>query len=377
MEEKFDVLIVGDDAGLASHLQDILEAQGYGTAAASDGKTALTLFETEAFDLVLVDMRLPDMPGLDLIHNLTKLRPEVRYVITTGYSSLDGAIQAVERKNTVGYLTKPLNVDHLLALVGQVLERNRAEAASEELALLREVDRLRSQLLGNVSHELRTPLTAIKGFASTLLRTDVRWSEEEQRDYLQTIDRETDRLSRLISDLLDMSRIESGGLKLVVLTLHVSEILDSTRSELAELTGRHQLRVRVACGLPPVLADQARVGQVLANLVENAARHSPEDSEITIEAQPAEDQVYISVADRGEGIPAELRDRVFDRFYQAESIVAGRKSGTGLGLSICRGIAEAHGGRIWVESELGEGAKFTFSLPVSKGEEEFAQDSGY
>ena len=255
-------------------------------------------------------------------------------------------------------------------LLRNITERKQAEEKARELQALRELDRLRSGLLANVSHELRTPLTSIKGFATTLLRSDVKWSEEEQRDFLQSIDQETERLTRLISDLLDMSRIEAEGLKLEKHNYQISEILDSASSTLASLTEHHQLQVIVPPGLPSVFVDQMRIGQVLTNLVGNATKYSSEGSPITIEAQLAGDQINVSVTDKGEGISAKFLDRVFDRFYQAESIVAGRKSGTGLGLSICRGIVEAHGGRIWVESKPGEGSKFSFSLPVGKGEEE-------
>ena len=152
----------------------------------------------------------------------------------------------------------------------------------------------------------------------------------------------------------------------------ISEILDSVSSRLASLTEHHQLQVLIPSGLPSVFVDQMRIGQVLTNLVENATKYSSEGSPITIEAQLTGDQINVSVTDRGQGIAPELLGRVFDRFYQAESIVTGRKSGTGLGLSICRGILEAHGGKIWVESEVGKGSKFSFSLPVGKGEEEVA-----
>ena len=249
-----------------------------------------------------------------------------------------------------------------------ITERKWAEKKAREVEALKELDRLRSGLLANVSHELRTPLTSIKGFATTLLRSDVSWSEEEQRDFLQSIDQETERLIRLISDLLDMSRIEAGGLKLEKRNYQISEILDSVSTRLASLAEHHQLQVIVPSRLPSVFVDQMRIGQVLTNLVENATKYSGEGSEITIEAHLTGDQINVSVADRGQGIASELLDRVFDRFYQAESIVTGRKSGTGLGLSICRGIIESHSGKIWVESKLGEGSKFSFSLPVGKGE---------
>ena len=249
-----------------------------------------------------------------------------------------------------------------------ITERKWAEKKAREVEALKELDRLRSGLLANVSHELRTPLTSIKGFATTLLRSDVSWSEEEQRDFLQSIDQETERLIRLISDLLDMSRIEAGGLKLEKRNYQISEILDSVSTRLASLAEHHQLQVIVPSRLPSVFVDQMRIGQVLTNLVENATKYSGEGSEITIEAHLTGDQINVSVADQGQGIASELLDRVFDRFYQAESIVTGLKSGTGLGLSICRGIIESHSGKIWVESKLGEGSKFSFSLPVGKEE---------
>jgi len=258
------------------------------------------------------------------------------------------------------------------SIIRDITERKEVEEKAREVETLRRIDRLRSGLLANVSHELRTPLASIKGFASTLLRTDVKWSEEEQKDFLQTIDHETNRLTRLINDLLDMSRIEGGGIKLDKRDYQIAEVLDSIGEHLSSLTERHRLEVIVPPELPPVFVDEMRIGQVLTNLVENAVKFSAEGTLITIEAQSADDRVNVIVSDEGVGIPIEFQDKLFDRFYQAESIVAGKKSGTGLGLSICRGIIEAHGGRIWVASQPGEGSKFGFTLPVGKGEGEIA-----
>jgi len=249
-----------------------------------------------------------------------------------------------------------------------ITERKQAEAKAREMEALKEVDRLRAGLLANVSHELRTPLTSILGFTSTLLRTDTRWSEEEQRDFLQTVQQESRRLARLVDDLLDMSRLESGTYRLSKASHDISQMLEQASSRLASLMEHHRLEVKVPEGLPLVFIDEDGIWQVLGNLVGNAAKFSPPGSRITIAAQPSGEEVIVSVIDRGQGIPAALLDKVFDRFYQAESIVSGRKKGTGLGLSISKGIIEAHGGRIWAESQVGEGSRFSFSLPVSKGE---------
>jgi len=277
------------------------------------------------------------------------------------------------RGATISYGGKPANQ----VVFSDLTERIEAEKKARELQLLKEVDNLRHQLLSNVSHELRTPLTSIKGFVSTLLRPDAKWSEEEQRDFLETINQEADRLTLLINDLLDMSRIDAGALKLDKDYYHISEILESIGIRLAILTQYHRLDIKVPPELPRVFVDKMRIGQVLTNMVDNATKYSSGGSEITIEARLDKNEIIVSVADKGQGIPAELLDKVFDRFYQAENIVTGRKRGTGLGLSICRGIVQAHNGRLWVESKLGEGSKFSFSLPVTKGEGQVAQDSSH
>ena len=266
-----------------------------------------------------------------------------------------------------------LNPDGSLSIIEvlrDVTDRKRMEdeiiQTKAKIESLRHSEQFKTELLSTVSHELRTPLTVIKGFATTLLRPHVRWSEKEQRDFLHNIDQETDRLTHLISNLLDMSRLEAGAISLEKDSYQVSEILASVRNRLDAITEHHKLRVEIPAGLPPVFADKTRIGQVLTNLIENAAKYSKKGSQITVGAEPSDNIVVINVTDRGEGIPYELLDKVFERFYQREAVVAGRRDGIGLGLSISQAIVEAHGGKIWVESKVEKGSKFSFSLPVSK-----------
>ena len=219
---------------------------------------------------------------------------------------------------------------------------------------------LATELLANVSHELRTPLSAIKGFASALLQPDVNFDQQTLHEFLQTIDAEADRLNRLIEDLLVMSRLDTGVLEVRKERRSLTEVIESIKDKLCNLTTRHRFQVLVPGNLPPVAVDD-RIGEVLTNLVENAVRYSAEGTQITLEAGLNGKGVIISVSDEGIGIPPELREKVFERFYQ----VVGHTPGTGLGLSICRGIVEAHQGKIWVESEPGKGARFSFSLPTN------------
>jgi signal transduction histidine kinase len=266
-----------------------------------------------------------------------------------------------------------LNPDGSLSIIEvlrDVTERKRMEEeiirSRAKIESLRHSEQFKTELLSTVSHELRTPLTAIKGFATTLLRPHVKLPKEEQRDFLQNIDQETDRLTHLISNLLDMSRLEAGALSLEKDSYQVSEILESVRNRLDTITQHHKLRVEIPAGVSPVFADKTRIGQVLTNLIDNAAKYSKKGSQITVGAESSDNIVIINVTDRGEGIPYELLDKVFERFYQREAVVTGRRDGIGLGLSICRAIVEAHDGKIWAESKVGKGSKFSFSLPVSK-----------
>ncbi len=233
---------------------------------------------------------------------------------------------------------------------------------------LRELDAMRTELLANVSHEMRTPLAAIKGFASSLLQEDVCFDEPTRRSFLETIDKEADKLNHLIEELLTMSRIEAGTFEVRKTPRSLEEVLDSVADTLISLTLKHHLKITIARALPRVPVDIVRIGEVIINLVENAAKYSPEGTDINIEACPRDGGVTVSVTDQGPGIPADYHDRIFQRFYRLEKKGSEPTPGTGLGLCISRGIIEKHGGRMWVESEGGKGARFSFCLPAGEGE---------
>lgn len=238
------------------------------------------------------------------------------------------------------------------------------EEASRAKALV-ELDRLRTALLASVSHELRTPLTSIKGLASTLTQPDIEWDRNTEKEFLKIIDRESDTLTHIVNDLMEMSQIEAGIMRMVKGQTSISAIIGQLRERLSELTKDHALEIRVPDNLPPIHADEIRVGEVITNLVANATAYSEEGSRIVLEAHSSGSEVIVSVQDEGVGIAADHIDKVFDRFYRLESGVSRRRGGTGLGLSISKSIIEEHGGEIWVESKLGQGSKFSFSLPTA------------
>jgi PAS domain S-box-containing protein len=258
-----------------------------------------------------------------------------------------------------------------------ITERKNTEAKILEMEALKRIDQAKSDLLSNVSHELRTPLASIKGFIETLIENDVQWSKEQQLDFLQSADREADRLTLLIKDLLDMSRIESGNLKLNIQSYKFGEILDSISGVFKVVTARHKLKIVDKSEMVSIQADKIRIGQVITNLIENAAKFSPEDSEIRIEVKTENDGVMVCVEDQGKGMSEEVIGNLFNRFYQAKEAVLGKTRGTGLGLTICKGIVEAHGGKIRVESKEGHGSKFSFSIPLPEGGNNEGVDQNY
>jgi two-component system sensor histidine kinase KdpD len=235
-------------------------------------------------------------------------------------------------------------------------------------AVLSELERFRTELLANISQELLTPLTSIKGIASTLARTDTKWTEQERQELLKSIDQETDRLNRIISGLTGGARFESGTLKLNKEDCRISDLLDSLTDQLSRLTRHHHLLLLVPRRLPPVRIDRKLIGQVILTLVQNAAQYSREGSPIIIEIKHIRKQIVMNVIDRGVGIPARLANKVFDRFYQIDNIVKGRQIWSDNNLSNCREIIEAHGCNIWVESRVGSGSTFSFTLPLAPKE---------
>ena len=251
-----------------------------------------------------------------------------------------------------------------------LIERARLQHENLHIAILQRTDELRASLLSSVSHDLRTPLTSIKAAASSLLQEDVYWDEEARRSFARSIEREADRLNRLVSNLLDMSRIEEGALK-------PEKDWYSLKMLIHEVVGRLEplLEGRTVCTHLPddllmVALDYVQIDQVLTNLLENAFRYTPPGTPIEVEAHIEGEQVKLTVADRGPGIPAADLERVFDKFYR---VLHGRHSagypmGSGLGLAVCKGVVEAHGGRIWATQREGGGLAVNVVLPVGQQE---------
>jgi PAS domain S-box-containing protein len=238
--------------------------------------------------------------------------------------------------------------------------------AFRDISAERFVEQMKSDFVSTVSHELRTPLTSIYGFAETLLRRDIDFSDVERQTFLGYIASESERLTRIVDALLNVARLDSGDLDIELRATDVGEVLSAAvtdSGEEAQVNG-HRFVVELEDGVPAVKADADKLRQVLDQLLENAVKYSPAGGVVRVEARRRYDSVEITVADEGVGIPSSRLDRIFDKFYRGGD----EQPGTGLGLFIAQGLVAAMGGKIWVHSKEGTGSRFTFELPVAQEE---------
>ncbi len=259
--------------------------------------------------------------------------------------------------------------------IALALDRIALQQEAIHAEVLRESDRLKDLLLGSVTHDLRTPLAAIEAAADSLLENDVAWSEAERHEFLESIVLSADRLNRLVSNLLDLSRLEAGVARPERKWYPIGDVISTVldRLELARRIKDRRIELDIPPDLPLVFLDHAQIEQVLVNLLENAVKYSPPQSTIRVQVRVAGEQpeLEVRVMDEGIGIPAHELGLIFDRFYRIQHVhlpwaPARPPIGTGLGLAICASIVEAHGGRIWAESEQGKGSTFIFTLPISQ-----------
>ena len=243
-------------------------------------------------------------------------------------------------------------------------------AVFHDVTEIRRLEKVRMEFVANVSHELRTPLTSIKGFVETLKRGAID-ERENAVNFLDIIERHTDRLNQLITDLLDLSRVETGKKKMDFQPIKVEELINRAVSHFMEISNKNRPKIKynIPSDLPMVLADEEGIETVLKNLLDNAVKYTPKRGEINITSTDKDDYIEIAVVDNGIGIPSRDLPRIFERFYCVDKARSRELGGTGLGLSIVKHIIEAHGGTVGVESEVGEGSRFTFTLSkVSKSE---------
>jgi signal transduction histidine kinase len=366
------ILVVDDEQSVATTIKAILQLDGNEVTAVTSGKEALDLLKAQEFDVVLTDLRLDDLDGIEILRETQKLWPDTVSIMLTGYASLESAVTAL-RSGAYDYLIKPSDVDELRATVGRALERRRLR---QRLVELEQLDRLKTQFLSMASHELRTPLTAVSGFMQIARRrmgrlgaaTDVPqpWREEAQKadETLDMANRQAKKLARLIDELLDVSRLQQGRVEMRLAEIELGDVVREVGERMKLLSKGHEIETKVE-GTAPIVADRDRIEQVFENLVGNAIKYSPESGRIEMSLHVNGANAIVSVRDQGIGIaPAEV-EKIFGLFYRSPDPRADHVGGLGLGLYISREIVSRHHGKLWAERNPDTGTTFHVTLPLA------------
>ncbi len=370
------LLVVDDIEANRDVLSRRLQRQGYDVATAENGVQALEKLRAQSFDLVLLDIMMPEMDGYETLQSLKadEALRSIPVIMISALSELDAVVRCIEM-GAEDYLPKPFNPILLKARIGASLEKKRAhdremllfEQLQDNYKRLQDLEKLRDDLTHMIIHDLRTPLTSVIMGMQTLEMVGDLNGEQREMTAIALTGGET--LLGMINDLLDVEKLESGAMQLDLSSFDVMELVTSAIAQVAPLVESKNLMLlrQVAADLPPLRADANKLRRVLVNLLGNAIKFTSENGTVTIEAHQSEIEysMVFSVRDTGEGIPPESFGRIFEKFGQVESRQSGRVMSTGLGLTFCKLAVEAHGGKISVESQVGHGSTFSFDVPLT------------
>lgn len=373
--DKERILIVDDEPLILEMVASYVRTLGFEVQTACHGLEAIGKLRSEPFTILLTDIKMPEMDGFELMKAVRLEFPDIHIIAMTGHGASYTFTDVVECGAT-DYVNKPFSLDEVRAKLNRVVREKgllrdlkqksmELEKANEDL---RRLDNLKSIFVSSVSHELRTPLTVIKEFISLMLEGHGGSLTESQREYLGIAHKNILRLTNLIDTLLDFSRIESGkGLQLKFEPARLTEVVEDASMTLAQALEekRITLESRLDPEMPQVLIDRNRLIEVFINLINNGIKFTPPGGRISIDTRgltEKRDYLKVVVSDTGIGIAPEDLPNVFNRFYQGQS--TGISMGTGLGLAITKEIIEGHQGSIQVESRLGSGTSFIFTLPL-------------
>ena len=366
------LLVVDDDRMQRMILSRCLSQQGHTVEAVEDGAVALSRLLDQPFDAVLLDVKMPDMDGFEVLERIMShpSLQQIPVIMVSGVEEMGGVVACIEM-GAADYLYKPFDPSLLRARIQNCLEKKRFH--DREISLraqlqdkynqLSELEKLRDSLTGMIVHDLRTPLTSLLTGLQTVEM--VGELNDEQKEVFQLSIDGGEQLLGMINDLLDVSKMEDGSMTLDRRPVALSALVESAIRQVAPLTRDKgiALKTEMAPDLPALNLDENKMTRTLVNLLGNAIKFTPQNGTITITAHYGKGECVVRVRDTGEGVPSDAFERIFEKFGQVETRKAGHKMSTGLGLTFCKLVVEAHGGRIWVESELGQGSTFSFVLP--------------
>jgi len=381
------ILIVDDNSVSIRMLVHVLKKKDYELAISKNGSQALTMLEDIQPDLILLDIMMPDLDGFKVCRTL-KDNPrtkEIPIIFLTAKEETEDLVQAFEL-GAVDYVTKPFNGLELLARVQTHLDLKFARDTQKELLIkleeklieikeknekLEELNKIKKEFIGMAAHDLRNPLGVIKVTSEYLLISDLNDNlSEEQIDLLREINTSSEYMRDMLNELLDITAIESGQLKLEIKVEDYITFLKHIIKLNKPLADRKEISLELDVNdiIPPMSFDRNKITQVLNNLITNAIKFSWPDTEITVEVRKEQDYIITGIIDQGQGIPSDEINNMFKPFQKTSVKATAGERSTGLGLAITKKIVEGHGGKISVESLVGKGTKFSFTLPVVRRE---------
>ncbi len=380
MTDKGKILVLDDEAGIRRACRRALEPQGYDVVTASTTEEALRRFDEDSFDLVLLDIMLPDGRGIDLLEPLNERDADLVCIVITGYATVELAVNAIKH-GAYDFISKPFNSDQLILTVEQGLEKRRLSLETKRLqniekeaeGLLRtkqdmeRLDEMKSTFMLTVAHELRAPVSSALSLLRTLLHGLAGELGEKQSLIMGRIEIRLEMLIELINDLIELAASKTPALAESHESIAVQPLLEklvkhfSTEADSKSLT----LNLQVPRDLVYVQATQDGLEKIFTNLIHNAIKYTPAHGRIEVALDVREGTIEITVSDSGIGIPEEDILRLWDEFFRAKNARASGISGTGLGLSIVKQYVEEFAGTVGVESVENEGSTFTISLPIA------------
>jgi len=386
------ILVTDDELNTLKTLSANLEDMGYRVDTATNGQEALELIRKRGFNIIIADIKLPDISGLEILETAKELNPETAVIMITGHASLETAVNAIN-EGAYAYILKPVAMSELETTLKNALREQRLLSENRELVeslqqsnkrmeeanrALGQVSQAKSDFTARMSHELRTPLNSIIGFSEVLLSKKMSPSDRAtHEEFLGYIHISAEHLLHLIDSILDLSKIEAGKLTLEPREFDLRVLLEDVNiTVLPMLTTKKQaLTIEIGDGVNTIFADEPKMKQIFLNLLSNAHKFTPRGGKIKVACQLEKPHLLqCSVTDNGIGISRQDQQKIFEEFGQAKENPVDNAKGVGLGLSIAKRLVELHGGNVWVVSEPGGGSTFTFTIPLNRnGREPDAQ----
>ena len=366
------ILIVDDSPENIISLKKVLEKNNFEVDTALSGEEALKKILVKSYVLIILDVQMPGMDGFEVaeaVSGYSKAK-ETAIIFLSAASANVNLITKGYSSGGLDYISKPVDMNVLLLKVKtfyRIYEQSRAlnemqTKLREEIEIRKEAERKKDEFISIASHELKTPMTSIKGYIQLLERSFEKHDMKTIRTRLKKVHNQVEKLSLLVADLLDISKIESGKLKFNKQYFSLNEALLHMVEIMQQANPTHKLELKSTVDTE-VYADEMRIEQVVINFITNAIKYGPDSETVHIISEIRDGELYVAVRDFGIGMSAEHQENIFDKFYRIEE-TSERFQGLGIGLYICREIIERHEGTIGVKSTLGEGSEFYFTLPL-------------